>query len=94
MCIDFGAKIGKNRDQLGEALGNPMMRELQKGPGHQSLRLPRGTIGIELSLIKEMSVNLGHPTSHTWHGTHQSTVYPIVTIHAIVVLDFFLYVFV
>ena len=28
------------------------------------LRLPRGTIGIKLSLIKEMSVHLGHPTGN------------------------------
>ena len=40
----------------------------QMDTSHIILRVPRGTIGIKISLIKEMSVHLGHPT---W----QSSVY-------------------
>ena len=35
-----------------------------KKKSHIILRVPRGTIDIKISLIKEMSVHLGHPNRH------------------------------
>ena len=45
------------------------------------LRVPRGTIGIKLSLIKEMSVHSGHPSGpcfkHVGYCSSEPPVLPL-----------------